>query len=439
MQSVWSAAADMPRFRPLDKDIKTDVLIIGGGLAGILCAYMLDRRGVRYVLAERGRICGMTTKNTTAKITSQHGLIYAGLIRRFGIERAGLYLDANETAVKEYQKLCEGIDCDFEMQDSYVYSLSSRAKIENELSALHRLGYPAEFSDASALPFSVRGAVRFKGQAQFNPLKFTAHISKNLNIYEDTAVTELCGRTAVTNHGRIKADKIIAATHFPFINKHGSYFLKLYQNRSYVIGVKNTPNLHGMYIDESGKGFSFRNFDGLLLLGGCAHRTGKRGGGWQELEASAKLYYPGAETAFRWAAQDCMSLDGIPYIGEYSKGTADFYVASGFNKWGITSSMAAAMILTDMVMGRKNKYAEIFSPSRTMLRPQLAANALEAVINLLTFSKRRCPHMGCALKWNSTEHSWDCPCHGSRFEEDGQMIDNPANGDLKNKGGDHIG
>ena len=181
-----------------------------------------------------------------------------------------------------------------------------------------------------------------------------------------------------------------------------------------------------MYVDEGEKGLSFRDYKGFLLLGGGGHRTGKKGGGWRELEDFAKRRYPQAGIAARWAAQDCMTLDGVPYVGRYSWGTKGLYVATGFNKWGMTSSMAAARLLADLVQGKENPWAELFSPSRRVLRPQLAANAWESTMGLLTPTVPRCPHMGCALKYNPQEHSWDCPCHGSRFGEDGELLDNPA-------------
>ena len=186
-----------------------------------------------------------------------------------------------------------------------------------------------------------------------------------------------------------------------------------------------------MYRDADQKGLSFRSWRDLLLLGGGSHRTGKEGGGWRELEAFARRHYPTAQVEARWATQDCMSLDGVPYIGQYSKTTPNLYVATGFNKWGMTSAMAAATILTDLVQGKDNPYAEVFAPSRRSLRPQLFVNAAEATLNLLTPTAPRCPHMGCALKYNRAERSWDCPCHGSRFQEDGRLIDNPATDDKR--------
>ncbi len=429
MDSIWTKTTQLPQFEPLRSDLNTDILIIGGGMAGLLCAYKLAQTGVDYTLVEAGRICGGITKNTTAKITSQHGLIYDKLIREFGVERARLYLEANQKALEEYRTLCKSIDCEFQDKDAFVYSLDSRKKLDQELKALDKLGFGAEFVTDIPLPFPTAGAVKFPRQAQFHPLNFIAAITKGLRLFEHTKVLELGPGRAVTNGGTISAGKIIVATHFPILNKHGGYFLKLYQHRSYVLALKNAPDINGMYLDEDEKGLSFRNYGDLLLLGGGSHRTGKEGGGWQELERFSCRDYSDAQIVARWATQDCMTLDGVPYIGPYSKGTVGLYVATGFNKWGMTSSMAAAAVLTDLVLERKNPYSELFSPSRTMLRPQLAVNSLESALGILTPTVPRCPHMGCALKYNAAEHSWDCPCHGSRFGEDGTLIDNPATGD----------
>ena len=431
MQSVWTDSVNFPNFDKLQKDIRTDVLIIGGGITGLLCAYQLHQAGVNYVLVEADRICSGITKNTTAKITSQHGLIYHKLIQRFGVEKARMYLDANEAALREYRRLCKSIECSFESKNSYVYSPDKSHKIAKELNALQKLGFHAEYEHNLPLPFPVVGAVKFKHQAQFNPLKFLSEIAKGLNIYEHTKVQQLAPNLAITGHGKITAKKIIVTTHFPFLNKHGSYFLKMYQHRSYVIAYKNAPNVDGMYVDESLKGLSFRNYKNMLLIGGGDHRTGKHGGNWQELSAFAGVHYSNAKEVYRWATQDCMTLDEVPYIGHYSKNTPSLYVATGFNKWGMTSAMVSAMILRDMVLEKENPYAPVFSPSRSILRPQLIVNAFEATTNLLTPTTKRCPHLGCALKWNPTEHSWDCPCHGSRFTHDGQLIDNPSTNDLK--------
>lgn len=431
MKSLWEQTAELNHFDCLDGDIKTDVLIIGGGMAGLLCAYQLHQAGVPYVLAEADTICSGVTKNTTAKLTIQHGLIYHKLLGRFGNERTKGYLSAQEEALKRYRTLCRKIDCDYEEADSYVYARDNLRNIERELDALHRLGFPGEFASQLPLPFAVAGGVKFPRQAQFHPLKFAAAISQGLHIYEHTMVKELIGRTAITNHGRIHAKHIVVTTHFPFLNRHGSYFIKLYQHRSYVLALEHAPDLNGMYVDQTQTGLSFRNYGSMLLVGGGGHRTGKPGGNWRELRQFVKEYYPESTEKYHWAAQDCMSLDNLPYIGSYWSNTSDVYVATGFNKWGMTNSMVAATLLCDLVQGKQHPYAEVFSPARSIFRPQLAVNVLESTVNLLTPSTRRCPHLGCALKWNPAEHTWDCPCHGSRFARDGTLIDNPATKDLK--------
>lgn len=429
IHSIWGETAEHIHFAPLKENKNTDVLVIGGGITGILCAYLLKEAGVDCILLEADRICSGITKNTTAKITLAHGLLYDKLIKCFGRDKARLYLEAQLQACEKYAELCREISCDYERKDAYVYSLNDRKKIEREVDALKRLGIEAEFLEKLPLPFQVAGAVCVRDQAEFHPLKFAFAVAKDLPIYENTKVLELGPRKAVTQYGTITCKKIIVATHFPILNKHGSYFLKLYQHRSYVLALKGAPDVGGMYVDEADTGLSLRNYQNLLLLGGGGHRTGKRGGNWQELEAFANKHYPDAKIVSKWATQDCMTLDGVPYIGQYSRRTPNLYVATGFNKWGMSSSMVAAMILSDLTRGKTNQYAEVFSPSRSMLHPQLAVNAFESAIGLLTPTKPRCPHLGCALKYNRAEHTWDCPCHGSRFTEDGKLIDNPATDD----------
>ncbi len=431
MSSVWSESITKKKFESLEGNLKTDVLIIGGGMAGLLCAYMLKSKGVDCILTEQDCICSGTTKNTTAKLTFQHGLIFEKLIGRFGKEKAKLYIDAHRLALKKYEGLCANIDCDYEIRDSYVYSLRNREKIEKEALALGKLGIRADFTNTAELPFETVGAVRIREQAQFNPLKFAYSIAEGLPIYENTRVKEISNKKAVTEHGEISFKRIISATHFPFVNKHGMYFLKMYQHRSYVLALEGAKKIDGMYVDENGKGLSLRGYGNLLLLGGGGHRTGKSGGGYTELEKSARAYYPEAKIVNAWGAQDCMTLDGMAYIGRYAKSTPDFYVATGFNKWGMSSSMLSAIILSDRICGIHNEYAELFSPSRSMLSPQLAINLFESAKGLLTPTVPRCSHMGCALKYNAAEHSWDCSCHGSRFSESGEVINSPAMSDKK--------
>ena len=432
MQSIWQISGQSPQFNKLTKDIKTDILIIGGGIAGLLTAYMLKQHGADYTLLEARNIAGGNTLNTTAKITFQHGLVYQKILKAYGAGCAQGYLLSQKSALENYFKLFKNIECDLETKDSFVYTQGDMAALERELLALDRIGYKADLASTPLLPFKTEGAVKFKNQAQFNPIKLMHAISKELNIYQNSRVLRLCGNTAITDSGKVTAKRIVVATHFPFINKHGFYFLKMYQHRSYVIALKDAADVGGMYIGVAQNSLSLRNYNGYLLVGGGGHRTGEKGEAFKALDQFHKTCYPGAIKQYSWAAQDCMSPDGIPYIGRYSRSTPNLYVISGFSKWGMTNAMVAATLITDMLSGIKNPYAKIYDPSRSMLKPQVAVNALKAAKNLAAFTTKRCPHMGCALKYNKYEHSWDCACHGSRFTKDGKVIDNPANGDLKN-------
>lgn len=432
--SIWTNNIEMPEFPTLKKDIRTNVLIIGGGLAGVLCAYFLERAGVDYCLLEADRICQGITAKTTAKVTVQQGLIYEKVLDRLGQEKAALFLEANERAVSNYKYLGKMLPCDLKEEDAYLYACKERRKLESEAEALASLGAKVELVEETKLPFPVAGAIRYPKQAQIHPLKFAAGIAKNLHIYENSKVREMTEYFALTEKGSVTAEKIIIATHFPFINTRGSYYVKMFQQRSHVIAVAPAPDLGGMYLSAEKDGFSFRNYEDFLLIGEKGKRTGKKNEYWEPLRILASEYFPSAKEVYAWANQDCMTLDGMPYIGHYSKNTPDLYVATGFNKWGMTGAMVSAMILSEMVQGKESPYAAIFSPSRSMLRPQLFLNlgaAVKGICNPMV--KHRCTHLGCTLKWNAKEQAWECPCHGSRFDISGACIENPAEHGLKKK------
>lgn len=426
MTSIWSANTEH-RSRPaLDCDIKTDVLVIGGGMCGILAAHFLKQAGVHCTLVEAKTIGGGVTQNTTAKITAQHGLIYADLIRRFGAGTARQYYDANTQAVQRYCALAAHFSCDLETKTAYVYSVDDRDKLEREARAYQKLGIPSKIEENPMLPFNTAGAIVMEEQAQFHPLKLLYALADGLEIYENTFVQRLKGDIAYTAGGKIKAKHIILATHYPLVNIPGLYFLKLYQHRSYVMALKNAPRLDGMYLDEREGGLSFRTYGDFFLIGGGSHKTGKKGGGYAELSNFIKRTYPNIEPQYQWATQDCMSLDSVPYIGRHRAGTKNLYVATGLNKWGMTGSMVAAELLSDLVLHGKSKWEALYNPHRPILSRQLFGNIGGAAAGLLSFGRPRCAHMGCKLHWNTAEQSWDCACHGSRFDCGGHVINNPA-------------
>ncbi len=258
MNSIWSATAKNEGFPTLQGDIKTDVVIVGGGLAGVMCLKELTDRGVDCVLLEAKSIGFGITKNTTAKITYQHGIIYDKLIKDIGVEKARKYLTANKEALEKIRKMSEKYLCYFEEKDEYIYSVTDRRKIENEINAYEKLGYQATFVRDIQLPLRCMGAVKVSGQAQFHPLKFLFSVAEGLRIYENTKVIEIMPKKVRCLSGSVTAEKIIVATHFPIINKHGLYPLKLYQHRSYVVAVKDAPDVKGMYLEDKEDGFSFR-------------------------------------------------------------------------------------------------------------------------------------------------------------------------------------
>ncbi|HAT4243366.1 FAD-dependent oxidoreductase [Clostridium perfringens] len=476
MKSVWSESCKFRKREALNKDIKTDVLVIGAGIAGILTAYMLKQNGREVVVIDAAEIASGNTKNTTAKITSQHDLIYSKLITEFGEEKARQYAKANELAIKKYKEIIEDkrIECDFEEKPAYVYSLNEVDVLKEEVEAAKNLGIDAEFVQEVNLPFKIKGAVKFNNQAQFNPLKFLRGISNELVIYENTRALEIKENLVVTSGGNITANNIVVATHYPIMNAPGYYFMKMHQERSYVLALENTSEIDGMYIDLNKEGYSFRTYNNLLLLGGISHRTGENeeGGSYDELRKVAKKLYPKAKEKYYWSAQDCMTIDGIPYIGRYSSETPNIYVATGFNKWGMTSSMVSAMIISDMILEKENDFSEIFSPRRFDLSlsiNNIANDLIETAKNFIAqkvyipsseiehiknghggiieyngekvgvyknkegkefFVSTKCTHLGCQLSWNADELTWDCPCHGSRFDYKGRLIGSPATKDL---------
>lgn len=433
MGSIWENGAALPRFERLNGDIRTKTLIIGAGAAGLNLAYLLHTAGEDCTVIDSGEPCGGVTRLTTAKITAQHGLIYEKLIKTYGVDTARKYYGANTAAVEEYARICSGIDCDFERRDSFVYSQRDDEKIAAEAQAIAQCGGEPVTVDRLDIPLPITSAVGIPNGAQFHPLKYFCGIAKELRLFGYARALEIRDGRVWCDGGSITADNIVVATHFPFINKFGGYFLKMYQQRSYVLALGGIPAdrlPQGMYIDEKTGGLSFRRWGDMLLLGGGSARTGCTGDALERLRAEALRLYPEAKIAAAWAAQDCMTLDGMPYVGQYSRRLPHVYVATGFNKWGMTSSMAAAMILRDALLGKPNEYAAVFSPARSMLHPQLAKNLASTFGNFCRIAPR-CPHLGCALKYNKYEHSWDCPCHGSRFDERGGLLDGPAQGDKR--------
>lgn len=486
-QSIWQEEAQAIQYKTNNTDRSVQVAVIGGGMAGILTAYLLQEQGYEVEVFEAGRIGHGTTAGTTAKITSQHRLVYDRLIKQYGLEKAREYASSNEAAIDKYEKLVETlkIDCDFKKESAYVYTTKEPNQIKAEVLAAKKCGINAYYTTQTSLPFEVTGAVCFQNQASFHPIKFLNAIASKLTINEKSRVLRMKGHTLtiqdLTNAEKetlyeVKADYIVIATHYPMINHPGYYFAKMDQQRSYIIAIEQKDALKaGMYIGECDKDYSFRKYKQYVLIGGMGHRTGNGRGEhhYEQLKKAAETYYPGAKVCYQWSTQDCMSIDEIPYIGRFSKKYNYVFVATGFNKWGMTSSMVAAMRITEYIQKGKENENSIFSSSRFSyqaskknlkknIRVTLKRTALQTFLipknrlkgvkpgegKIIRYGMKkvgvykdqdgvvyavstRCPHLGCMLEWNEEEKSWDCPCHGSRFDYKGRLLSNPSVKDLK--------
>ena len=436
MESIWSEEIEIEERKQLPSDRKVEAVVIGAGIAGLLTAFFLQNRGKEVVVLEAARIASGQTRNTTAKITSQHGLFYTDLIKRIGNRKAKLYAEANEKAIREYRNIisqCQ-IECEFENLPSFLYSQREEEQLRREADAAASLGIVSHFTKKNELPFSTVGAVCFEEQAQFHPLQFVQALAQQLKVYENTRAISVKGHVIETNRGKVEAEHIIFATHYPFINVPGFYFLRQHQERSYVLALSGAAKYHAMYYSADEGGLSFRSSKDFLLLGGGAHRTGEQNcqGAYRKLSEQAAQYFPGSREEAHWSAQDCVTHDDIPFIGRYSVYRPYWYVATGFKKWGMTSSMIAAEMITNQICGEESPYEAVFTPRRMYGGTATKNFLVDAGVSVKSLVKgglhpqKRCPHMGCELVWNPEERSWDCPCHGSRFTEKGALIDNPA-------------
>lgn len=323
--------------------------------------------------------------NTTAKITSQHGLFYDYLINTFSYDFAKGYLDANQEAISNIKSIIdsEHINCDFEVQDNYVFTDLEEevVKIKKEVSAVNSLGFGAEFVDSVSIPVPAIAAIKFPNQAQFNPLKYVYGLCKSITtndglIFEDSKVYDvkksIDSYITYTKNNKVTSKYVVLASHYPIINVPGFYFLKMYQEASYIIGIETkSPLFDGMYINTKSPIFSFRtaiyNDKRIVLIGGSEHKVGTPddlSNCYTNLENFAKSLYPDAKVLFRWETQDCISLDKIPYIGEFSNVMPNMYVATGFKKWGMTTSNVAANIICNKILGNENEYEDIFLSTR---------------------------------------------------------------------------
>ena len=494
MNSYWEEERkNHDLFEEIKEDKKVSICIIGGGLTGLQTAYNLSDK-LDVVILEKDRICGSTSGKTTGKITSQHGVFYDYLINSQSKEFAKMYLEANEKAIQNIKDIVEKeeIECDLEEESSYVFTKQETKldMIKNEQKAVDKLQKEkSDYVKEIELPTEISGAIEFKNQAQFHPLKYAYGLAKAIikndgKIYENTKVTDIKRENekyvVYANKNKVIADYVVLATRYPIMNVPGYYFLKMYQSTSYAMVFDAKKKLFdGMYISYETPNVSFRTIrDGdreLLLAVGYDYKTGTEElrDGYQRLEVIVRKMYPDAEVLYKWTAEDCISLDKIPYIGQYSSIMKNLYIATGFNKWGVTSSNVAANIITDKILQKENKYEEIFKSTRIepIKNRQEMGDMLKEANKSILLSRFKipkeeldnikigegkiikidntkvgvyksktgeiykvkpiCTHLGCELYFNNIEKIWECPCHGSKFTYDGKSIEVPSNKDLK--------
>ncbi|MDQ5824853.1 MAG: FAD-dependent oxidoreductase [Chloroflexota bacterium] len=492
-ESFWIDSAPGRRFPSLQGDVLVDVAVLGGGIAGLTAATLLKRAGKRVAVVEAGRLVEGVTGHTTAKVSSGHGLIYAELIKKFGEDGARIYAQSNEAALERIARFVadEGIDCDFERKGNYIYAETEEElqRVQDELEAAQKLGLPVSFVKDTRLPYFTSGAIRYDNQAQFHPRKYLLHLAESLPgdgsfVFEDTRaldVEEGTPHRVMTNKGVVSAQDVIVATHFPFLDR-GLLFARVHPYREYVVcaRIREDQDPDGMYINTGSPTRSVRTtpYEGgrLLIVVGEKHRTGEETDTEQHytaLEEFARTSFGVEEFEYRWSTQDNYSIDRVPYIGKLNPKSDGVYVATGFSAWGMTNGTLSGMILSDLIFGVQNPWAEFYDPNRApslgkliqenlgipkhWLGARLAPPEVESLSRLASGEgaivevggekvaayrddqgtvhaiSAVCTHMGCIVNWNSGEKSWDCPCHGSRFSADGKVIQGPAVRNLAKK------
>lgn len=486
--SLWVDTAPETDYPTMTPGLEVDVAVLGGGIAGLTAAVLLKEAGKTVAVIEAGRIGTGVTGHTTGKLSSLQGLIYRRLASELDEEGARIYGEANEAAIDRIERFVteREIDCDFRRVDNHTYSgrEGDLPALREEAALARRLGLPASFVDRLDLPVPVSGAVRFAGQAQFHPVKYLQGLAEAVDgdgsvVCEQTEALGVSERhpfsTVTTSHGALKARDVIVTTNAPFLDR-GLYFVRAHPYRSYLLAVELEERLPaGMHISteplHSLMPFPAGN---VLLIGGEGHKAGEAGetaDRYRALEAFAREHFRVRRVAFRWATQDMLPFDGVPLVGRYTPVSRHLYVATGFRKWGLTNGTVAAMILADRVLDRRNAWAPLFNSNRPRLAgaKSLVKENVDDALQLLKdrFTARgpaveeleegqgallmvkgetvaayrddsgdlhavspRCTHLGCMLDFNEAEKTWDCPCHGSRFGHDGDVIQGPATRDL---------
>ena len=494
--SYWISSSPLRDFPALDRDLEVDVTVVGGGIVGLTTAMLLTRAGRSVAVVEGLKLLHGTTGYTTAKVTSGHGLIYESISSKHGDDAAMAYAAAQEAALHQIATWVEdeAIECDFERRPNFVYCLSEKdiPKIRSEAEAEERAGLPSVFTTETDLPFDVAAAIRQENQAQFHPAKYLAHVAEQVTagggeIFERSRVTDVregdrC--EVIADGGTIRCDQVVLATNYPILDR-GLFFPRVHPKRSYCLAgpVDAATAPEGMYIStEPTRSIRTTPFEDrrLLIVGGEGHTVGQdydTDDHYRELESWAFERFALTDVHYRWSSQDGTTVDEIPYVGSLRRGSDRLYTATGFAKWGMTNGTCAATVISDAILQRDNRWAALFDPHRVTVRESAAKFVEENAKVALHWVRDRvihpqrgvfddlapgeasvrqaglknlagyrdddgelhvvsavCTHLACIVSWNKAEQSWDCPCHGSRFDFDSHVLQGPAVKDLPLEG-----
>lgn len=494
LRSYWLDSSPETAYPQVPSTVRVDVAVVGGGIAGLCTAYELTRRGKTVAVLEAHRIASSVTGYTTAKITSLHTTIYSELVSSVGEDKARLYGESQQAGLERIASLVDtlGIDCDFERRAAYTYvrDESEVQSIREEAETAARLGLPASFVTETDLPFPVAGAVRFDNQAQFHPRTYLLALAEQIvgdgsYVFEHSRMTDLeegqpC--RVVCESGEVVADDVVIATHYPVLDR-GLMLARLEPHRDVVVAglLPEGRSLDGMYISTEAATHSVRvapHPEGqLLIVGGEPWKTGHD----EDIEARYdKLSrwmaeaFGVTEVRYRWSTQDNKSIDGVPFIGTFHPGTDHVFVAAGFRGWGMTNGALTGLLLADQIDGIESPWTELYHPGRIKAlqsAKDFAKLQVDAVKGLVGDALKpaevesvdeiepgdgaiarvngdkaavyrdergqlhcvaaRCTHLGCIVHFNNAERSWDCPCHGSRFDFEGKVLQGPANQPLE--------
>lgn len=470
-KGLWTKDIKEKENPSLDKDIECDILIIGGGIAGLSTAFKLKDEKYNIVLIDKGMVGFGVTSRTTGKLTYMQGDIYTKIEDIYNFDMAKKYLESQRYAIKLFRNIIDEykIDCDFEEVHSYVFENNSN--LDKLKDFLERANVPYYNEKKLPIEFPCDDAFYTIHTGVFHPLKYLMSLKRiilerGIKIYENTRAIDLDIEdnkyVVKTTGGKIKSIKVIVCSHYPFFVIPGFMPFKMHQERSYVVVTKSdNKKFSAINIDKDV--LSIRYHNDYLLLGGYSHHLSEKLD-YKEEEDKLKDFYKSnfkGKILYSWQVHDNMTNDYMPLIGKLNRSNPNLLIATGFNKWGMTNGILAGDILGDIVLGKSHEYETLFNPSRgtnlnkflngtlnnfkigktymgmKFVKPKMK----EAFITRINGTKcgvyidekrekhivrNICPHLKCNLVFNGADKTWDCPCHGSRFDIDGNLLEGPS-------------